>query len=155
MTLNLMTLMDSAFSGKMTSEQTNKNSDIDQSDDGLGSLSRHKRIKFSRDFHRARDLGERYTSRYFIANFLRKPNQKVSRLGVITSRKLGPAIVRNRARRILRAAFRTCYDSISAPIDLVLVARKRITGRKSTLITQELLRFLESNNLLRSKGDLS
>lgn len=52
------------------------------------------------------------------------------RIGIIASRKVGNAVARNRARRLLREAARRLYGNISAGWDLVLVARSSLVGAK-------------------------
>ncbi len=46
-----------------------------------------------------------------------------SRLGVSVGRKFGGAVVRNRFKRIVREAFRTCAVVRAAGLDIVVVAR--------------------------------
>lgn len=135
----------------MTSEPSRLEARKRQSACRLHSFSCQKRIKYTREFQLVKEHGKRLQSKYFVANFLQKPTQKNSRLGVITSKRIGSAVIRNRARRVLRAAYTACYHRISIPMDLVLVARKRIIGQKSFKITQDLLMILESNNLLKTR----
>lgn len=46
-----------------------------------------------------------------------------TRVGVAASRRLGGAVGRNRARRLLREAARLCYPHIRPGWDLMLIAR--------------------------------
>lgn len=54
-----------------------------------------------------------------------------SRLGVTTTRKLGKAVTRNRARRLTREAYRTHRDELPAGLDLVFVVRAPLLRRKA------------------------
>ena len=49
-----------------------------------------------------------------------------TRVGITASRKVGHAVARNRARRLLREAARHLYADIAAGWDIVLVARSKI-----------------------------
>jgi ribonuclease P protein component len=53
-----------------------------------------------------------------------------ARLGVTASRKLGSAVVRNRAKRLIREAFRATRDLWPDDVDVVVVARQPLTGKK-------------------------
>ena len=46
-----------------------------------------------------------------------------SRLGIVTSRKIGGAVDRNRVRRLCRECFRRWPDIVPAGVDLVVIAR--------------------------------
>jgi ribonuclease P protein component len=65
---------------------------------------------------------------------------------VVATRRVGGAVARNRARRILRAAWREASPQVRADLDTVLVAREAIRGaRTQDLVNEmrELLRRLE------------
>ena len=98
-------------------------------------LPRSRRIKQGRDFARAKAHGQRLTHGCLILNWLRLPPGRPSRLGVITSRRVGGAVARNRARRLMREAFRQSQHSLTQPVDLILVARPSI-GRKNYATVQ-------------------
>jgi ribonuclease P protein component len=45
------------------------------------------------------------------------------RLGVVASRKVGPSVVRNRAKRLVREAFRLHPEVFPAGLDVVVIVR--------------------------------
>ena len=53
------------------------------------------------------------------------------RYGLTTSKKVGNAVCRNRARRLLRAAIRSVEEKLGNNWDYVFVARERILTAKS------------------------
>jgi ribonuclease P protein component len=67
----------------------------------------------------------------------------------VAGRRVGGAVVRNRARRVLRAAWRELEPRAEPDADIVLVARSAIRGAK----TQDLV--AELNDLLTRARVLS
>jgi ribonuclease P protein component len=84
-----------------------------------------------------------------IANWALAPAGTQSRLGVITGRKLGNAVVRARCRRLLREAFRLHQRELQTPIDLVLVARPSIVGKDFRVVERDLLEALRRAKVLK------
>ena len=113
-------------------------------------FDRAARIKQGRDFTRVRQAGERLALGCLIANWRRLPADAPTRLGVITSRRIGGAVVRNRARRLLREAFRLHQHSLGSPIDLVLVARPSISGKPFAEVERDFLATLRKARLLKT-----
>jgi ribonuclease P protein component len=62
------------------------------------------------------------------------------RLGVTATRKLGGATVRNRAKRVLREAFRRNRERFDVALDLVINVRAAILTRSAAAVEGELLR---------------
>jgi ribonuclease P protein component len=93
-------------------------------------LSCDQRIKRGRDFQRARETGRRIVSGCLIFNWVEIGPGHAARIGVITTKKLGGAVVRSRARRLLREVFRLNQAQFERPVDLVLVARSSIIAKK-------------------------
>jgi ribonuclease P protein component len=56
------------------------------------------------------------------------------RLGITVSKKLGSAVIRNRAKRIIRAAF--VRSDFPPGFDYIIMARPAITAAKSDELTQ-------------------
>jgi ribonuclease P protein component len=116
-------------------------------------FSRAAHIKHGRDFLRLRQAGERLATGCLIANWQRLPTDSASRLGVITAGRIGGAVVRSRARRLLREAFRLHQHDLAAPVDLVLVARPSIAGRGFAAVERDFLTALRKARLLKRAID--
>jgi ribonuclease P protein component len=110
-------------------------------------FGRSARLKQGRDFARVRLKGERLTQGCLIANWHRLPADSASRLGVITARKVGGAVVRNRARRLLRESFRLHQNDLAVPVDLVLVARPSIADKDFAQVEKDYLTTLRRAGL--------
>ena len=65
-----------------------------------------------------------------------RPNGLVhSRIGITTTRKLGTAVTRNRARRLVREAYRTHRNQIPTGLDFVFVVRPPLLDHKPAELT--------------------
>jgi ribonuclease P protein component len=115
---------------------------------GLG-LGRALRLKQGREFARVRRQGERLASGCLIANWRRLPGETNSRLGVITAGRIGGAVVRNRARRLLRETFRLHQRDFEQAVELVLVARPSIVGKGFSEVEHDFLTTLRKAGLLK------
>jgi ribonuclease P protein component len=115
-------------------------------------FGRGARLKQGRDFARVRREGQRLVLGCLIANWARLPAGAASRLGVITSSKVGNAVVRNRARRLLRECFRLHQHELAAAVDLVLIARNSIVGKGFATVERDFLTTLRKAGLLKALG---
>jgi ribonuclease P protein component len=111
-------------------------------------FSRAMRIKQGRDFSRVRQEGQRLVLGCLIANWRKLPVDSIHRLGLVTSGKIGNAVIRNRARRLLREAFRKHQHDLTQPVDLVLVARNSIVGKGFAEVEKDFLTILRKAGLL-------
>ena len=112
-------------------------------------LRRRARLRQQRDFARVRQQGQRLVLGCLIANWYSLPDGAVPRLGVVTSRKIGGAVVRSRARRLLRESFRQHQNEFTQPVELVLVARNSIAGKKFAEVEKDFLTTLRRAGLLK------
>ncbi len=65
-------------------------------------------------------------------------------LAVVAARRVGGAVERNRARRILREAWRQVSPQITDDADVVLVAREAIRGAMTHDLVAEMTDLLEA-----------
>ncbi len=112
-------------------------------------FSRAMRIKQGRDFSRLKQQGQRLVNGCLIANWLKLPPGSSMRLGVVTSKRIGNAVARNRARRLMREAFRVHQHDLAEPIDLILVARPSIAGKALASVERDFLTTLRKAGLLK------
>ncbi len=67
-----------------------------------------------------------------LVTYVMKNRAGFCRIGITTSKKIGNAVQRNRARRVIREAYRQLAPQISGGYDIVFVARTRTHHVKST-----------------------
>ena len=113
-------------------------------------LGRTSRLAQSRDFARIRQQGERLAQGCLIANWNRLPDGAPPKLGVVTSKKIGGAVARSRARRLLRETFRQHQHEFAQPVELVLVARNSIAGKKLADVEKDFLAALKRAGLRKN-----
>lgn len=80
------------------------------------------RLKQSSDFVRVRKDGRSWAHPLMVLAAARN-GQEISRFGFVASKRIGKAVDRNRARRLLREAVRQVIPFIPSGWDLVLIAR--------------------------------
>lgn len=105
-------------------------------------------LKRNGEFSRAYARGKGYVHP-FVVTYVFKRRRGGMRLGITTSKKIGGAVQRNRARRVIRAAFDSLPVDVSRPVDLVFVARGATTRITSTQLVPVLQKQLAAAGLLR------
>ena len=74
-----------------------------------------------------------------------------NRVGITTGKKLGHAVVRNRARRSLREVYRQNEHLFKSGYDIVVVARHRCISGDFQKLTQAYLSLAEKAGILLDK----
>ena len=111
-------------------------------------LPRRNRLQRRCEFEKVRAQGTRAVRGCLIANWMPLASGTECRLGVVVSRKVGSAVVRSRARRLLREAFRRYQHAFRKPVALVLVARPSIADKAFAVVERDFLRLLGQAHLL-------
>lgn len=89
----------------------------------LQSWSKDRRLRRRPEFQHVYDQGHKAHGRYMTLFVL--PNSlERTRLGVSATRKIGGAVVRNRAKRRIRELFRT--SALPTGMDMVVVVRRDV-----------------------------
>ncbi len=88
------------------------------------------KLTINKEFRRVYGRGKSFVDAAFVSYIM--PNKSnIVRIGITVSKKLGGAVQRNRAKRLITAAFYECQPYINGGCDIVFVARTRIFKRKS------------------------
>jgi ribonuclease P protein component len=97
-------------------------------------LQRNERIRRRVEFKRVYEHGARVHGRY--ATLFILPNGlPVGRLGIAATRKLGGAVERNRAKRLIREVFR--HNKLAPGFDVVVVPRRELLDANLTAFETE------------------
>ena len=90
-------------------------------------MQRKFRLTRSDDFKRVRQSGKSYAHPLVVLVIHAGGTPKV-RVGVAAGRTVGNAIIRNRAKRLLREAMRPILSTLVPGWDLILIARAGMVG---------------------------
>ena len=110
-------------------------------------LQSHYRLRRSSDLEKVRQEGG--TWRHPLIVYLACRNeQNASRFAFVASRRVGNAVERNRARRLMREAVRQHLDEIHSGWDCILIARPPILQKNFAEVETAVLQLLGRAKLL-------
>ncbi len=109
------------------------------------------KLKLNKEFRRAYGRGKSFVHSGFVMYVFKTRSQNV-RLGITVSKKLGCAVKRNRAKRLITAAFRDLSPNIVCGCDIVFVARTCIFSLKSYDIAAKAEKDLMNAGIIENKN---
>lgn len=113
----------------------------------IGEIMRaYTKLKQNWEFHRAYNRGISLVLPECVL-YVVKGKKSALRLGITAGKKIGTAVSRNRAKRVITAAFDECAPHIPTGYDCVVVARTRILNTKSNIVAANMMRQLKRENL--------
>jgi len=110
---------------------------------GQSGFPRKRRLIRRRDFLQAQARGKKFHTPHFGVCLALKEGDG-PRLGLVVGRKVGPAVQRNRVKRLLREFFRR-HQELFPPADIVLMAKKGAAQLTYAQVEEELRPVLLSS----------
>jgi len=109
---------------------------------------RRVRLCHKVDFERVRSLGQTWRHPLFVL-ITHRNDQGYSRFGIVAGKRVGNAVARHRARRLLREAARLVYSQLASGWDIVLIARPAICDVKAQRVHTVLVELARRAGLMQ------
>ena len=111
---------------------------------------RSARLTRASEFRLVKQDGKSFTGKYLVLAVFRRPDEPLVRAGIVTSRRVGPAVVRNRVRRRLREIYRLNRSRICPGWWLVIIARVSASSASLAQLQQDWLRLAGRASILQT-----
>ena len=109
-----------------------------------------EKLKSSEQIQAIRRAGKAYSNALMVLMVI--PNSLAfSRYAVISSRKVGGAVKRNRCKRVLRSRIQKLFPQIDAGFDLLLIARLPLLAGNPLEIDSSVSDLIKRAGLLRNQ----
>ena len=110
-------------------------------------------LKKNEDFKTVYRRGKSYANKYLVMYVYKnsvysKNNQKVNRLGISVSKKVGNSVVRHRFCRLVRESYRLHEKMFNSGLDIVVVARNSAKDCSYMEIESALLHLSKLHNII-------
>ncbi|HCA05057.1 MAG TPA: ribonuclease P protein component [Ruminococcaceae bacterium] len=113
-------------------------------------MSEYVTIKENRDFSRIYKRGKSFVSPTLVTYIMKNKNNNL-RYGITTGKKIGNAVKRTRARRVIRASYYQLYSEIKPGYDFIFVARGKTPFVKSQVVYAAMKKQLKAGGALVEK----
>ena len=105
-------------------------------------------IKKNNEFKKVYKKGKSIVGRYIVVYVLNN-HLKINRIGITVSKKLGNAVKRNRARRVMKEAYRLNQQMFKLGYDIIIVGRSRSVTAKMYEVEDCLQKIMSKHNLMK------
>lgn len=113
---------------------------------------RYQTIKENRDFSRIYRRGKSFVSPVLVT-YVIKNKTGTNRYGITTGKKVGKAVRRTRARRVIRASYDRLYPELAKGYDFIFVARGKTPYVKSGVVYRAMRQQLADAGVVIQTGD--
>jgi len=103
----------------------------------MGRYTTDDRVRKRTDYLRIQQAGHRVVSPGFVFMLRRSAPGQSPRLGITASRRVGNAVERNRAKRLVREAFRALRTTWPTGMDVVVIVRQALGNMKLGAVVAE------------------
>lgn len=110
-------------------------------------MSVYVTLKDNRDFSRLYRRGKSFVSPVLVTYVMKNRSDNL-RFGITTGKKIGKAVKRSRARRVIRAAYYELFPQLRQGYDIVFVARGKTPFVKSQVIKKSMAQQLKAAGVL-------
>ena len=115
-------------------------------------MSKYITVKDNREFSLAYRRGKSCVSPVLVTYAL-KTKGNTLRYGITTGKKVGNAVKRSRARRVIRASYYQLFSEIKPGYDIIFVARGKTPFVKSQVVYAAMKKHMKSAGILTEKQD--
>jgi ribonuclease P protein component len=99
--------------------------------------TRENRVRKRVEYLEIQSSGARVNGDCLVFIVLRRAPGAPLRLGITASRKIGGAVQRSRARRLIREGFRAVFAELPSALDIVVIVRRPLGDRKMQAVLAE------------------
>ena len=114
------------------------------------SLPYCEKLHLQKDFKRVFDNGSRFENKIVKIIVFENLENPISRIGLVTSRKVGKSTARNKTKRRIREIFRTNKHSIKQGVDLIFISKRETAAVDFNHLKEAVLDLLKKARLYKT-----
>jgi ribonuclease P protein component len=114
---------------------------------------RASRLSRAAEFRKVKASGKSWTGKHLVLSILANSGQSTTRIGIITTKRIGNAVCRNQVRRRIREIFRLNQHRIRRGFWLITIARASSVKATFGELERDWLRLVERASILAPTPD--
>ncbi len=111
------------------------------------SLKKSQLLRKNKHYQFVYRVGKSYANKMVVLYVL-KNSSRNTRIGFVTGKRLGGAVVRNRVKRLFKEAYRLNQAKLVPGCDLVVIGRVPVVGQSQTAVTQSFMSLCRKAKVL-------